>query len=124
SGAAVPVQQPACRASPAPPPALVPIAEILPPQSRRADRAQRRPRLSRLFRCRAALSPAAARHPGPSRLLTGERVSGEAPIAVLPMYDLAWTAAANDRLWAAISARLTEAGVPAPTGLTRGGDLA
>jgi ABC-type phosphate/phosphonate transport system substrate-binding protein len=51
-------------------------------------------------------------------------VSGEAPIAVLPMYDLAWTAAANDRLWAAISARLTEAGVPAPTGLTRGGDLA
>ena len=49
---------------------------------------------------------------------------GEGPIAVLPMYDFAWTAAANDRLWAAVSARLTAAGVQAPTRLTRGGDLA
>jgi len=46
----------------------------------------------------------------------------EGPIAVLPMYDYPWTAAANDRLWAAMSARLNEAGVPAPATLTRGGD--
>ena len=46
----------------------------------------------------------------------------EGPIAVLPMYDYPWTAAANDRLWAAMSARLNEAGVPAPASLTRGGD--
>jgi len=45
-------------------------------------------------------------------------------VAVLPMYDFAWVAAANDRLWAAIAARLTEAGVPAPARLARGGDLA
>ena len=38
-------------------------------------------------------------------------VSGETPIAVLPMYDFPWTAAANDALWASISARLAEAGV-------------
>jgi ABC-type phosphate/phosphonate transport system substrate-binding protein len=38
------------------------------------------------------------------------------------MYDYPWTAAANDRLWAAMSARLNEAGVPAPASLTRGGD--
>jgi ABC-type phosphate/phosphonate transport system substrate-binding protein len=50
-------------------------------------------------------------------------VSGEAPIAILPMYDFPWTAAANDALWASISARLTEAGVRAPISLTRGGDL-
>jgi ABC-type phosphate/phosphonate transport system substrate-binding protein len=51
-------------------------------------------------------------------------VSGEALIAALPMYDLPWTVAANDALWASISARLAEAGVRAPTRLTRGGDLA
>lgn len=52
-------------------------------------------------------------------------MSGEGPtIAVLPMYAFAWTAAANDRLWAAISARLTEAGVQAPLRLARSGDLA
>ena len=38
-------------------------------------------------------------------------VNGETPIAILPMYDFPWTAAANDALWAAISARLAEAGV-------------
>jgi ABC-type phosphate/phosphonate transport system substrate-binding protein len=51
-------------------------------------------------------------------------VSGETPIAVLPMYDFPWTAAANDALWTSISARLADAGVRAPTRLTRGGDLA
>jgi ABC-type phosphate/phosphonate transport system substrate-binding protein len=50
-------------------------------------------------------------------------VSGAAPIAVLPMYDFPWTADANDALWAAMAARLDEAGVEAPKGLTRGGDL-
>jgi ABC-type phosphate/phosphonate transport system substrate-binding protein len=40
------------------------------------------------------------------------------------MYDFPWTAAANDALWGAISARLEEAGVQAPMQLTRGGDLA
>jgi ABC-type phosphate/phosphonate transport system substrate-binding protein len=51
-------------------------------------------------------------------------VSGETLIAVLPMYDFPWTAAANDALWAAISALLAEAGVQSPTRLTRGGELA
>ena len=51
-------------------------------------------------------------------------MSGETLIAVLPMYDFPWTAAANDALWAAISARLAEAGVQSPTRLTRGGELA
>jgi ABC-type phosphate/phosphonate transport system substrate-binding protein len=51
-------------------------------------------------------------------------VSGKSLIAVLPMYDCPWTAAANDALWAAISARLAEAGVQSPTRLTRGGELA
>jgi len=51
-------------------------------------------------------------------------VSGETPIAVLPMYDFPWVAAANDALWTTISARLGEAGVRAPAKLTRGGDLA
>ncbi len=50
-------------------------------------------------------------------------MSGGAPIAVLPMYDFPWTAAANDALWAAISARLDEAGIEAPKALTRGGSL-
>ena len=43
-------------------------------------------------------------------------MSGAAPIAVLPMYDFPWTAAANDALWAAISARLDEAGVRSAEG--------
>jgi len=47
-------------------------------------------------------------------------VSGETPIAVLPMYDFPWTAGANDALWASISARLAEAGVQSPKALTRG----
>jgi ABC-type phosphate/phosphonate transport system substrate-binding protein len=51
-------------------------------------------------------------------------VSGETPIAILPMYDFAWVAAANDRLWTSMSARLSQAGVRAPAKLTRGGDLA
>ncbi|HXE23326.1 MAG TPA: PhnD/SsuA/transferrin family substrate-binding protein [Roseiarcus sp.] len=51
-------------------------------------------------------------------------MSGEGSIALLPMYDFTWTASANDRLWAAISARLSEAGVEAPARLARGGDLA
>jgi ABC-type phosphate/phosphonate transport system substrate-binding protein len=51
-------------------------------------------------------------------------VSGETLIAILPMYDFPWTAAANDALWAAISTRLAEASVQSPTRLTRGGELA
>ena len=51
-------------------------------------------------------------------------MSGETLIAILPMYDFPWTAAANDALWAAISARLAEAGVQSPTRLARGGELA
>jgi ABC-type phosphate/phosphonate transport system substrate-binding protein len=51
-------------------------------------------------------------------------VSDETPIAVLPMYDVPWVAAANDALWAAMSVRLSKAGVRAPASLTRGGDLA
>jgi ABC-type phosphate/phosphonate transport system substrate-binding protein len=51
-------------------------------------------------------------------------VSGKTLIAVLPMYDFPWTAGANDALWAAVSARLAEAGVQSPTRLSRGGELA
>ncbi len=51
-------------------------------------------------------------------------MNGETLIAVLPMYDFPWTAAANDALWAAISARLAVAGVQTPLRLTRDGDLA
>jgi ABC-type phosphate/phosphonate transport system substrate-binding protein len=51
-------------------------------------------------------------------------VSDEKLVAILPMYDFPWTAAANDALWTAISARLAEAGVQSPTRLARGGDLA
>ena len=51
-------------------------------------------------------------------------MSGETPIAILPMYDFPWTAAANDALWATISVRLNDAGVRAPVRLTRGGDVA
>jgi ABC-type phosphate/phosphonate transport system substrate-binding protein len=50
-------------------------------------------------------------------------VSGETPIAILPMYDFPWTAAANDALWASISVRLKDAGLQAPARLTRAGDL-
>jgi ABC-type phosphate/phosphonate transport system substrate-binding protein len=39
------------------------------------------------------------------------------------MYDFPWTVAANDALWASISACLADAGVRAPGRLTRGGDL-
>jgi ABC-type phosphate/phosphonate transport system substrate-binding protein len=42
-------------------------------------------------------------------------------IASLPMYDRAETAAANDRLWAAIRDRMRAAGIAAPEHLTRGG---
>jgi ABC-type phosphate/phosphonate transport system substrate-binding protein len=51
-------------------------------------------------------------------------VNDAAPIAILPMYDFPCIAAANDALWASLAARLAEAGVRAPIGLTRGGDLA
>ncbi len=51
-------------------------------------------------------------------------MSVDTPIAILPMYDFPWTAAANDALWASIATRLAEAGVQAPMGLTRDGDLA
>jgi ABC-type phosphate/phosphonate transport system substrate-binding protein len=51
-------------------------------------------------------------------------VSGATLIASLPMYDFPWIAAANDALWASVAARLAEAGVQAPTRLTRNGDLA
>jgi ABC-type phosphate/phosphonate transport system substrate-binding protein len=51
-------------------------------------------------------------------------VSGETPIAILPMYDFPWTARANDALWASMSARLADAGVQTPTTLTRGPQLA
>src|ERR1700728_3731888 len=40
------------------------------------------------------------------------------------MYHFPWIAAANDALWASVAARLAEAGVQAPTRLTRNGDLA
>ncbi len=43
-------------------------------------------------------------------------------IASLPMYDRAETAAANDRLWAAIRDRLRAEGLAAPDALTRGAD--
>jgi ABC-type phosphate/phosphonate transport system substrate-binding protein len=51
-------------------------------------------------------------------------LSDAAPIASLPMYDFPLTAAANDALWASISARLAEAGIQAPPKVTREGDLA
>ncbi len=54
----------------------------------------------------------------------GVKHGGATLIAILPMYDFPGTAAANDALWAAISARLEEAGVQAPMQLTRDGDLA
>jgi ABC-type phosphate/phosphonate transport system substrate-binding protein len=50
-------------------------------------------------------------------------VRGAKPIAILPMYDFPWTAAANDALWASMCARLAEAGVQTPAALARGGDL-
>jgi ABC-type phosphate/phosphonate transport system substrate-binding protein len=50
-------------------------------------------------------------------------MNGAEPLAALPMYDFDFIAWANDELWAAISARLDEAGVEAPKRLTRGPDL-
>src|SRR5271163_1260814 len=50
-------------------------------------------------------------------------MNGAEPLAALPMYDFPWTAEANDALWAAMAARLGEAGVEAPKTLTRGPDL-
>ncbi len=44
-------------------------------------------------------------------------------IASLPMYDVAPTHAANDRLWAGIRDGLRAQGLPAPDALTREGDL-
>src|SRR5580704_7864575 len=49
--------------------------------------------------------------------------ASSALIASLGMYDFPWTAKANDALWAAMSARLREAGIDAPPKLTRGVDL-
>ena len=51
-------------------------------------------------------------------------MSGATLVALLPMYDSPWIAAANDALWASISSRLAEAGVQAPPRLTRDGDPA
>ena len=50
-------------------------------------------------------------------------MTGEAPVATLPMYDGEDLAEANDRLWARIARGLRERGVAAPEGLMRGGDL-
>jgi ABC-type phosphate/phosphonate transport system substrate-binding protein len=49
-------------------------------------------------------------------------VSGAAAIAILPMYEFPWIAAANDALWDSIATRLAEAGVRPPMRLTRDGD--
>ena len=46
----------------------------------------------------------------------------DALAAWLGMYDYAWTAKANDALWAALAARLRGAGIDAPPELTRGAD--
>jgi ABC-type phosphate/phosphonate transport system substrate-binding protein len=40
-------------------------------------------------------------------------------VAALPMYDFAWTAAAQDALWASLAGRLRRAGLAAPENLTR-----
>jgi ABC-type phosphate/phosphonate transport system substrate-binding protein len=50
-------------------------------------------------------------------------MNGAEPLAAPPMYDFDFIASANDELWAAMAARLEEAGVEAPKSLTRGGDL-
>ena len=50
-------------------------------------------------------------------------MNGAEPLAALPMYDFDFIASANDELWAAMAARLEEAGIEAPKTLTRGGDL-
>jgi ABC-type phosphate/phosphonate transport system substrate-binding protein len=47
----------------------------------------------------------------------------ESGLACLPMYDFAWTASAQDALWANLSARLRDEGIPAPMTLTRGPPL-
>jgi ABC-type phosphate/phosphonate transport system substrate-binding protein len=44
-------------------------------------------------------------------------------VAALGMYDFAWTAPANDKLWGVIAARLGAAGLMAPAALTRDVDL-
>jgi hypothetical protein len=51
-------------------------------------------------------------------------MSGGAPVAALPMYDLPQIAAANDALWAAIAVSLRAQGVEAPEKLACGSDLA
>ena len=50
-------------------------------------------------------------------------MTGEAPIAALPMYDGKDLAPANDAFWARIAVGLRERGLDAPESLTRGGDL-
>jgi ABC-type phosphate/phosphonate transport system substrate-binding protein len=47
----------------------------------------------------------------------------DALVASLGMYDFAWTAKANDALWAALADRLRAAGIDAPCGLARNADL-
>ncbi len=64
------------------------------------------------------------RDPRVSSRAEGSKRGAATLIAILPMYDFPWTAAANDALWASISARLAEGGVQAPIRLTRAGDLA
>ncbi len=78
SRAAVPLQQPACRPSPARRAAVVSDSDVLPAEPRRADRSQRGPGLSLVFRRRAALPADAARPHGPSRLGRPRRMSGGA----------------------------------------------
>ena len=77
--------------------------EILPPQSRRPDRAQRRPCLQQLFRRGATLSPDIPRPPDSPRLGRARGVSGAADRGPADV-RFPWTAAANDALWASISA--------------------
>lgn len=50
-------------------------------------------------------------------------MSGRAPVAALPMYDLPEIASATDALWRRIADGLSARGVAAPPALTRGRDL-
>ena len=123
-GSAVPVQQPACGASSAPPAALVSDSEILPSEPRCADRAQRRAGLSWLFRRRAALSRS-SRTTGRSipvgtaaRRERRRRRSRRCRCTIFPGSPRPTTRCG--RRWRRGS---REAGVEAPEALTRGGDL-
>ena len=120
---AVPLQQPARRPSPARRAAVVPASDFLQAQPGGADRPQRGPRLSLVCRRRAPLPADAAPWSGSSRLGRPGRMTGGAPIAALPMYDLPEIASANDALWAGIAASLSAQGIEAPEKLVRDVDL-